>query len=71
MDNMSKAIILALKEFEHECGKLEDGDEFVTCFNDGVLIISFIDEELGVKFILGEPYKIDFDLNMLENEEEK
>ena len=43
MDKISKAIELATKEFKKEYGqdaKLQEGDEFVTIFNDGVVTIS-------------------------------
>ena len=69
MDQINKAITLAMEEFRKENGedaKLEDGEEFAAVFNDGILIIGIEDHELKIKFILGEPYKIDFDLGMTE-----
>jgi hypothetical protein len=69
MDQINKAIALAMEEFRKENGedaKLEDGEEFAAVFNDGILIIGIEDHELKIKFILGEPYKIDFDLGMTE-----
>jgi hypothetical protein len=41
---------------------MENGEEFACLFNDGVVVVSFIDHELKVFVILGEPYKIDFTL---------
>lgn len=69
MDKINKAIGLAMAEFKKDNGedaKLEDGDEFATVMNDGILIIGLEDHELKVKFLLGEPYKVDFDLGMTE-----
>lgn len=69
MDKTNKAIELAMEEFKKDNGedaKPEDGDEFATVMNDGILIIGLEDHELKVKFLLGEPYKVDFDLGMTE-----
>lgn len=69
MDKVNKAIELAMEEFKKENGEnaqLEDGDEFATVFNDGILIIGLEDTELKIKFLLGEPFKVDFDLGMTE-----
>lgn len=69
MDKINEAIKLAMKEFHKENGedaKLEDGDEFATVFNDGILIIGLEDNELKIKFLLGKPFKVDFDLGMTE-----
>lgn len=69
MDQINKAIELAMEEFRKENGEdvqLEDGDEFATVFNDGILIIGIEDHELKIKFLLGEPFKVDFDLGMTE-----
>lgn len=72
MDAIQQAIKLVFAEFEKENGadvKLEDGDEFVTILNDGVLIIGLEGRELKVKFILGKPYMIDFTTGFLKEEE--
>lgn len=69
MDKVNKAIGLAMDEFKKENGEdaqLENGDEFATVFNDGVLIIGLEDSELKIKFLLGEPFKVDFELGMTE-----
>lgn len=64
----SKSIDLAIDEFNKKHGdvQLENDDEFVTVFNDGVLIIGAKDNQLTIKYILGKPFKVDFDLNMLQ-----
>lgn len=69
MDKVNEAIKLAMEQFHKENGEdaqLEDGDEFATVFNDGILIIGLEDRELNIKFILGEPFKVDFELGMTE-----
>ena len=49
MDKLNKAISLAMEEFKKENGqdaRLEDGDEFATVFNDGILILGLECSEL-------------------------
>lgn len=72
MNKINQAIELAKQEFKKEYGegaKLEDGYEFVTVFNDGVLIMGLEDANFNIKFILGEPYKVDFNIGMCESED--
>lgn len=67
MDKLDRALQLAmacLPKNEY----LEDGDEFVTVFNDAVLIVKHDGPGLDVKFIAGEPYRVDFNLEILEGE---
>lgn len=69
MDKLNKAIELAMEEFKKENGadaKLEDGEEFATVFNDGILIIGLEDSELKIKVLLGTPFKADFSFDMTE-----
>ena len=51
--------------------KLEDGDEFVTVFNNAALIISLEDNTLKTKFIGGKPYQVDMTLAIYEGEDEE
>lgn len=72
MEELVQAINLAMQKFKEECGedeKLEDGDEFVTVFNNCVLIISLEDGRLGTKFIGGKPFYADMTLSIYESEE--
>ncbi|MPM60233.1 hypothetical protein SDC9_107084 [bioreactor metagenome] len=72
-EKIKQAVELAKQEYKKEYGedaKLENGDEFVTVFNDGVLIMGLEDTNFNIKFILGEPYKVDFSLGMYESEDE-
>ena len=69
MEEIGKAMKLAMEKFKEEYGedaKLEDGDEFVTVFNNCVLIISFEDGNLSTKFIGGKHYKVDMTLGIYE-----
>lgn len=71
MDEIMQAINLALYEFKKEFGedaKLEDGDEFVTVFNNCTLIISLENGNFKTKFIGGVPYKVDMTLSIYEEE---
>ena len=72
MEELAAAIELALDKFSEEFGddaKLEDGDEFVTVFNNCVLVISLENGKVSTHFIGGKPYVIDMTLNIYESEE--
>ena len=71
MEELQIAIKLAIEKFYEEFGKdaLEDGDEFVTVFNNCVLIISLENGHLLTKFIGGKPYELDMTLSLYESEE--
>lgn len=67
MINIEKAIYLAVSEIEKSLGydaKLESGYEFVTVFNDGIMIISENKETLRpeARVFIGKPYMIDHNL---------
>lgn len=69
MEELKNAIQLAMEQFQAEYGedsKLEDGDEFVTVFNDAVVIISLENRKLGIKILAGKPYFVDHSLNLTE-----
>ena len=72
MEELAKAIKMAMEKFSEEFGddaKLEDGDEFVTVFNNCVLVISLENGKVSTHFIGGKPYVIDMTLNIYESEE--
>lgn len=71
MEELATAIELAMKKFSEEFGEdaLQDGDEFVTVFNNCVLIVSLESGKLLTKFIGGKPYEVDMTLNIYESEE--
>lgn len=69
MEEISKAIELAIQKLKDEYGedaKLENGDKFVTVFNNCVLIISLEDGEMKTEFIEGSPYEVDYTLSIYE-----
>ncbi len=69
MKQLDEAIGAAFEEFKKEFGKdvkLEEGDEFVTIFNNAVLVIGVEDHTLKTKFIDGKPYKVDMTLAIYE-----
>ena len=69
MEDISKAIELAIAAFKEKFGedaKLEEGDEFVTVFNNCTLIISIEDGTLRERFIGGKPYRVDMSLAIYE-----
>ena len=63
MDEFNKMIDLAINEFKKEYGtdsKLEEGDEFITIFNNCSLILGVEDNELKIKLVGGNPYRVDY-----------
>ena len=71
---LDEAVKAAFAEFKKEFGedvKLEDGDEFVTVFNNAALVISLEDNTQKTKFIGGKPYQVDMTLAIYEGEGEE
>ena len=69
LKQLDEAIGAAFAEFKKECGedvKFEDGDEFVTVFNNAVLIVGLEGTTLKTKFIGGKPYQVDMTLEIYE-----
>lgn len=67
MESVNKAIELAMSEYKKEFNEgLEDGDEFATVFNDGVLIVGLENRKLTLKILCGKPYMINHNLNLTE-----
>lgn len=72
MGELGKAINLAmekLKERHGEDSKLEEGDEFVTVFNNCILIVSFEEGCLEAKFIDEKPFYADMTISVYESKE--
>ena len=67
MEELKTAIKLAMEKFSEEFGEgaLEDGDEFVTVFNNCVLVISLENGKVSTHFIGGKPYVIDMILKII------
>lgn len=71
LKNLEEAVGAAFAEFKKEYGedvKLEDGDEFVTVFNNAVLIMGVEGNTLNTKFIGGKPYQVDMTLAIYEGD---
>jgi hypothetical protein len=69
MDKLAQLLSLATECFKAEYGQdaqLEDGEEFATVFNDGVLVIGLENGKSKVNLFMGEPYKIDFTIGFLD-----
>lgn len=72
METIAKAIELLQKAVKDEYGedaKLEDGDSITGVFNDGVITMSIENNELKLDIKAGTPYKFDFNLNLVEEED--
>ena len=70
MEMIARAIDMAMQRFREQYGedaKLEEGDEFVTVFNDCVLIISLGEGRLQTDFIDGKPFEVDMALGIYED----
>ena len=52
-----------IKEYGEDA-KLEEGDEFVTVFNDGVVVMGVENHTMKIKLSLGKPYMIDKNLGL-------
>lgn len=72
LEEIYKAINIAMTKFLEDTGKeeLEDGDEFITVFNNCSLYIVKEDNNLQTRFIGGKPYEADLTLSAYEENEE-
>lgn len=69
LKRLDEAVGAAFAEFKKEYGedvKFEDGDEFVTVFNNAVFIVGLEGTNLKTKFIGGKPYQVDMTLEIYE-----
>ena len=69
LKQLEDAVKAAFNEFKKEFGedaRLEDGDEFVTVFNNATLIVGIEDNTLHTKFVGGKPYQVDMTLAIYE-----
>lgn len=69
LKQLDEAIEAAFSELKKELGedvKLEEGSEFVTVFNNAVLVIGIENHTLHTKFIGGKPYQVDMTLAIYE-----
>jgi tyrosyl-tRNA synthetase len=71
MNEIMEAINLAFEKYRETYGEdahLEDGEEFVTVFNNCVLIVSLENGDLKTKFIGGKPFEVDMTLSIYQEE---
>ena len=69
LKQLDAAVGAAFAELKKEFGedvKLEEGSEFVTVFNNAVLVMGVENNTLHTKFIGGEPYRVDMTLEIYE-----
>lgn len=69
MEIIGKAIEMILNKAKEEYGqdfKLEEGDTLTGVFNDGVVGVSLENGQIKINVSAGEPYKFDYNLNLLE-----
>lgn len=69
LKQLDDAVKAAFAEFKKEFGedaRLEDGDEFVTVFNNAALIVGLEDNTLYTKFVGRKPYRVDMTLAIYE-----
>ena len=71
MEELDRAIMLAIKKYKesNEVERLEEGDEFVTIFNNCCLYVALNNNKLVTKF-LQKPDCIDMSISFYETEDE-
>ena len=65
------SLSIFMQKFKEEFGesaKLEEDDEFVTCFANGVMIVSVSNGTMGIKMIGGKAYQSDYEVPVYKNE---
>jgi hypothetical protein len=73
VEESNELIRCALSEYKKEFGEdaqLEEGESFVTEFNNCVLIISVEEGTLKTDFIGGKPYRVNKSFSIYESEGE-
>lgn len=66
-NEIAQAIHTAISKWEDDHGELENGDVFVTEFENGVMVIEAVDDLYKVSVIDGKPYKITRTIQSLED----
>ncbi len=66
-NEIAQAIHAAISKWEDDHGELENGDVFVTEFENGVMVIEAVDDLYKVSVIDGKPYKITRTIQSLED----
>lgn len=66
MIDIGQAIKMAVAEYKKEFGQeaqLKNGEAFASLFSNGVLVV-YNNEKIGFYFTVGEPYKIDEEIDI-------
>ncbi len=66
-NKIAQAINTVISKWEDDHGELENGDVFVTEFENGVMVIEAVDDLYKVSVIDGKPYKITRTIQSLED----
>lgn len=66
-NEIAQAIHAAISKWEDDHGELENGDVFVTEFENGVMVIEAVDDLYKVSVMDGKPYKITRTIQSLED----
>lgn len=67
LNDIENVMLFTLEKLEEETGtpSLEIGEDVVTVFNNGVLILTMEeDENLSTKVILGKPFNMNYNVSM-------
>ena len=68
IDNALSMIISKIEEEDENLREhLESGGQVSAVFNDGIIIISIDDDnDISINVIAGEPYRFNYNLNLIE-----
>ena len=69
LKEVQDAVEAAFNKLKEDCGEevtMDEGESFVTLFNNATLIIEKGNGKLNLHFIGGKPYKVDVTLKMYE-----
>ena len=66
-NEIAQAIHTAISKWEDEHGELQNGDVFVTEFDNGVMVIEAVDDLYKVSVMDEKPYKIPRTIQALED----
>lgn len=67
-NEIAQAIHAAISKWEDEHGELENGDVFVTEFDNGIMVIEAVDDIYKVSVLGEKPYRISRSIQSLEDQ---
>ena len=70
-EKLGRALDLVSEQWKKEFGDepMQDGDEFATVFNDGVIILGMENSNVKIQVLLGKPYFVDEDIGLVDEVE--